>query len=250
MDEARLARSIEGHVGRSLANALVGEFAKIRRDYATKTLERASTGKFVEIFVQCLQQIASGAHDPKPNVEDYLLKRVENEAALPEGLRVCAARAARSMYTLRNKRSIAHSNEIDPNTVDLALAHQSAAWILAELIRNAAGVSMEEAGALITLLQVPVGSLVEEIDGMRLVHADVSIRDELLILMHSAYPERIALADFYRSMRARSEGAIRNQLVTLRTDKLIVGDTKIGFRLTQAGHHAATEIVRRLAAAA
>ena len=51
------------------------------------------------------------------------------------------------MYTLRNKRNIAHANEVDPNTVDLSLGHQSAGWILAELIRNAAGITMEEAGA-------------------------------------------------------------------------------------------------------
>jgi hypothetical protein len=190
--------------------------------------------------------MAAGAHDAKPNVDDYLLKRVESENALPEGLRVCAPRVARSMYTLRNKRNIAHANEVDPNTVDLALAHQSAAWILAELIRNAAGITMEEAGAAIALLQVPVGTLVEEIDGMRLVHAEVSIREELLILLHSAYPDRIALADLMRSMRARSAGGIKNQLAALRTDKIIVGDAKPGYRLTQAGHAAATAISKTL----
>jgi hypothetical protein len=250
MDEARLVRSVEGLVGRGLAESLVGQFVKIRQDYATKTLERASPGKFVEIFVQGLQQMATGAYEPKPNVDDYLLKRVESENALAEGLRVCAARIARSMYTLRNKRNIAHNNEIDPNTVDLAFAHQAAAWILAELIRNASGITMEEAGALISLVQAPVGSLVEEIDGMRLVHADVSVREEILILMHSVYPNRVALQDLFRSMRARSAGTVRNQLASLRTSKLIVGDAKTGYRLTQAGHAAATEVIRRLPAAA
>lgn len=63
------------------------------------------------------------------------------------------------MYTLRNKRNIAHKNEVDPNTVDLAFAHQATAWILAELIRTASNIAMEEAGALISLVQAPVGSL-------------------------------------------------------------------------------------------
>jgi hypothetical protein len=249
MDEARLVRSIERLVGHDLAASLVSQFVKIRQDYATKTLERAAPGKFVEVFVKCLQQMATGAYESKPDVDDHLLKRVESENALPEGLRVVAPRVARSMYTLRNKRSIAHANEVDPNTVDLALAHQSAVWILAELIRNADSITMEEAGAAIDLLQVPVGTLVEEIDGTRLVHAEVSIREELLILMHSAYPNQIALADFMRSMRARSAGGIKNQLAALRTDKLIVGDAKPGYRLTQAGHASAAAIVRRLAAA-
>jgi hypothetical protein len=250
MNEARLAGSIEGLVGRSLAKLLVGQFIKVRQDYATKTLERASPGKFVEIFVQCLQQMATGAYEPKPNVDDYLLNRVERENALPEGLRVCAARIARSMYTLRNKRNIAHNNKVDPNTVDLAYAHQAAAWILAELIRNASGITMEEAGAVISLVQAPVGSLVEEIDGVWLVHADVTVSEEILILMHSIYPNRVALQDLLRSMRARSAAGVRNQLASLRTNKLIVGDAKTGYRLTQAGHAAATEVIRRLPAAA
>jgi hypothetical protein len=194
--------------------------------------------------------MTTGAHDEKPNVDDYLARRAENEAALPEGLRFCAARIARSMYTLRNKRNIVHANAVDPNMADLVYLHQSAAWILAEFIRNAAGITMEEAGAAIALLQVPVESLVEEIDGMRLVHADVSIRDELLILMHSAYPNRIALPDVLRSMNARNAGSIKNQLGALRTEKLVVGDAKAGYRLTQAGHAAAANITRRLLALA
>ena len=132
MDEARLVGLIETLVGHDLAAALVGEFVKLRQDYATKTFERASPGKFVEKFVQCLQQMANGSYDAKPDVDDFLTKRVEN-TALADDLRICAARMARSMYALRNKRNIAHANAIDPNTADLAYLHQSAAWILAEI---------------------------------------------------------------------------------------------------------------------
>jgi hypothetical protein len=183
MDEARLALSLAGLLDQSLAQALAADFVKIRQDYATKTLERASPGKFVETFVQCLQWIATGTYEVKADVDAYL-KKVENEMPLPEGLRLCAPRIARSIYTLRNKRNIAHKNEIDPNTADLAYIHQGAAWIMAELIRSASGVTMEEAGALIELVQMPVGALVEEIDGTRLVHADLSIPGEILILLH------------------------------------------------------------------
>jgi hypothetical protein len=162
--------------GASRSRSLAANFLKIRSDYATKTLERAAPGKFVEIFVQCLQQIVTGSYDEKPDVDVYLSKRVESETLLPEGLPICAARVARSIYTLRNKRNIAHKNAVDPNTVDLAFIHQAAAWVMAELVRNASGVTMQEAGAFIELVQAPVGTLVEEIEGIRLVHADVGAR--------------------------------------------------------------------------
>ena len=51
-------------------------------------------------------------------------------------------------------------------------------------------------------------------------------------------------------MSARSAGGVRNQLATFRNKKLIVGDAKTGYSLTQAGHRAATEVIRGLPTAA
>jgi hypothetical protein len=246
MDEARLVQALSALLGERLAAELSSDFVKIRQDYATKTLERASPGKFVETFVQCLQQIATGSYDAKPNVDWYLNTKAENEAPLPEGLRICGSRIARSIYTLRNKRNIAHKNEVDPNTFDLAFVHQGAAWIMAELIRTASGVTMQEAGALIELVQTPVGTLVEEIEGTRLVHADVSVRGEVLILLHSHYPEPVKVGDILQSMKARSPGSVRNRRRELSTEKLLYGDSKTGFRLTRAGYAAAMREMRCL----
>jgi len=250
MDEVRLVKTLSAVLDPALAAELTADFTKLRRDAATATLERASPGKFVETFVQCLQFMATGKFETKPSVDDYLSKKVENETVLPEGLRVCAARLARTIYTLRNKRNIAHKNPIDPNTFDLALAHEAAAWIMAELLRNATGVQMQEAGSLIAQLQVPVGTLVEEIDGLRLIHADTSIRGEILILLHSHYPERVAVADILKTMSARSSGSTKNRLGELRTEKLLHGDGKIGYRLTQVGHAAAVAEIAKLMKAA
>ena len=247
MDEARLTAALTGFLGSTLASDLVADLIKIRRDCATRTLERAAPGKFVETFVQCLQYIHTGTYDPKPNVDDYLDKKVEN-TSLPDGLRICAARVARSMYTFRNKRNIAHKNDVDTNTHDLAFTHQAAAWITAELLRNATGVSMQEAGALIELVQTPVGTLVEEIDGTKLVHADVTVREEILILLHSHYPDAVPVADVLRSLSRRSDNTVRKRLRELHAAKLAHGDAKLGYRLTQPGYAAAIEVIRRISA--
>jgi hypothetical protein len=249
MKRRRLEGALATTIPADLAVELVSDFLQIRQDYATKTLGRAAPGKFVETLVQCLQHMARGAHEQNPKVDNFLDKQVESETALPDGLRVCAARVARSIYTLRNKRNIAHKNGVDPNTFDLAFIHQAAAWIMAELIRNATGITMQEAGTLIELVQAPVGTLVEEIDGTRLVHANVSIRGELLILLHSHHPERVAVADILASMKARSAGSVRNDLTKLRYEKLVHGDGKTGYRLTRTGHDAAVEEIGRSQAA-
>lgn len=235
MNKARLTKALTNLVGARLASDLAGHFVLIRQDYATKTLGRASPGKFVETFVQCLQQISRGNFDAKPNVDSYLNTKVENDSALPDGLQFSAARIARAIYTLRNKRNIAHNGEIDPNSYDLAFIHQSATWIMAELVRNAVDITMEEAGSIIELLQVPVGSLVEEIDDVRLVHAKVSTRVELIILLHSFYPDKVSLTKIKASLSTRSSSSVRGRLSGLKGDKLIFGDSVQGYRLTTAG---------------
>jgi hypothetical protein len=60
---------------------------------------------------------------------------------------------------------------------------------------------------------------------------------------------RAALADILKSMSGRSAGAVQNQLRKLRAEKLLHGDAKLGFRLTQPGHAAAVQEVRRVNAA-
>jgi hypothetical protein len=247
VDEGRLAAALSGIVDKTLAGELASDFVKIRQDYATKTLERASPGKFVETFVQCLQYIGERTYEAKPSVDAYLSNKVE-QSNLPEGLRICAARIARSIYTLRNKRNIAHKNEVDPNSFDLAYVHGGAAWIMAELIRNASGITMQEAGNLIELIQAPVGTLVEDIDGVRLVHADTGVRTELLILLHSHYPDVVPTKDILASLSRRSAGTVKNRLRDLYAEKLAHGSAKAGYRLTVAGHRAAAAEIERVLA--
>jgi hypothetical protein len=250
MDEVRLAQALTPLIGADLAGHLASNFVNIRRDLATRTLERSSPGKFVETFVQCLQHIATGQHDVKPDVDGFLTQKVEKLTQLPEGLRICGARIARSVYALRNKRSIAHKNEIDPNTIDLAFVNQGAAWIMAELFRMASGLTMQQAGELIDLVQSPVGTLVEEIDGTRLVHADLTIEGEILVLLHSQYPQRVALKSIEDSLKARSSKSVRNRLGDMKLHKLIHGDAASGYRLTTAGHAGALKEIKELSSQA
>ena len=64
MDENRLSAALTPLMGMALAADLVRQFVTIRRDLSTRTLERATPGKFVEILVQAMQQMATGAFDP------------------------------------------------------------------------------------------------------------------------------------------------------------------------------------------
>lgn len=240
-----LRKALESVLPHELAQDLVAAFEEIRRDVATNTLGRSAPGKFVETVVQALQQLEAGRWEKKPNVDDYL-RGLENRArSLDDGLRICAARIARSMYSLRNKRNIAHKGEVDPNTYDLRFLLGGAQWILAELVRHCTGLSMEQAGRLVDQVQAPVGLLVEVHGNRRLVLAVSTTREEILILLHSTYPDAMALAALTESMDRRQADTVRKAVKRLWEEKVIEGEPRAGYRLTQKGYGQAIAVVKR-----
>jgi len=229
---------------RGLATSLVDEFLQIRVDVVTGTLGRASPGKFVENLVRALQHLDLGTYEPKPSVDDYLSKLESRTTRLDDGLRVCAARIGRAMYTLRNKRSIAHSGDIDPNSYDLAFLLQGAQWILAELVRVIGGSSMAQAGELVAAINAPVGGLVDDFGGQRVVVASLSAPDELLVLLHYSHPAVVLLSELKTAMRRRAGSTIRGAIAKLWRAKLIEGDAEEGYRLTSRGYDRAISIIK------
>jgi len=212
VDKKRLIVALSTILPHELAADLVEDFMIVRQDFSTKTLGRSSPGKFAETVVQCFQYIARKSYDKKPDVDAYLNVTIENEQKLPDDLRICAGRITRAIYTLRNRRNIAHKGVVDPNSYDLAFLHHAVSWVLAEFLRQATGVKMEEAGALIAQIHAPIDEIVEDIDGVKLVHGDVTIEEEVLLRLRSEYPDYISLPAIKISLVGRHPKTLGNTL--------------------------------------
>lgn len=247
MDRSRLEAALGTQMPTSLADDLVEAFLTIRQDYSTRTFGRAAPGKFVETVVQILQHRTTGSFDSHPKVEDYLKNRVEQQAGLDDGLRICGARLARATYALRSKRNIAHKQAVDPNSYDLHLIHSAAQWMMAELLRLTNGISMEESGTLIEMVHAPLGPVVEEIDGRRIVHGNFSTPQEILVLLRSHFPDHVLTRDILESLDRRKPSSIRARITELYKAKLVQGDSKKGYRLTSPGFNKATELAAKAA---
>ena len=211
----------------------------MRQDVATGTLERAAPGKFVEALVQVLEFLEAGTYSAKPDVDRFLRSLESRPSTLDDGLRVCAARLGRAMYSLRSKRNIAHLAAIDPNEYDQRLLMHAAQWIVAELVRNTMSTTMDEAGALIEQLLVPVGGLVEDFGDKSVVIADMTIKRELRVLLHAQHPDGIAVDDLLLSMKRRRAGSVRRELRSLWRAKEVEEVAPETYRLTRLGFAAA-----------
>jgi len=222
VDKQALVGALEQAIPPELAEDLASEFISIRQDVATRTLGRATPGKFVESVVQALQALEQGGqYDKQPDVDRYLRGLESRSSTLPDGLRICAARFGRAMYSLRSKRSIVHKGAIDPSEYDLRLLYASAQWIIAELIALTDGISAADAGRLVEQVPVPVDGLVEVVQGRKLVQGNVTVREEVLILLMSSYPDLIPRADVTTAMDRRSPSSVSNALGALWKDKLL-----------------------------
>jgi hypothetical protein len=243
VDRTKLVAALSKSIPQQLAKDLVDDFLQLRQDVATATLGRSAGGKIIETTVQILEQLESGKYSAKPDIDKYLLQ-VESKTGLDEGLRICAARLARSMYAIRSKRNILHKGNIDPNDYDQRLTLHAAEWLIAELLRLTQGLTMQEAGELIEMVNAPVGALVEDFPTRRLVLPELNIEEELLVLLHSHYPACVPEADIMSSLNRRNKGSVTNALRAMWRRKLAEGSKKEGYRLTQPGFNAALGIIR------
>jgi hypothetical protein len=228
-----------------LATDLANEFLTIRADLSTSTLGRAAPGKFVETVVQVLQFLSEGKHERRPDVESFFRRLESGAVNLDEALRICVGRVARAMYSIRSKRGIAHKGEIDPNLYDLALIHAGAQWILSELVRLVIGGSVVAAGTLVANIQLPVSGIVDDFGGRRLVLADLTIREEMLVLLHSHYPEPVLRTNIPRSMARRNARSVERELRAAWKLKLVELSDDSTAQLTSRGFAAARAVIER-----
>jgi hypothetical protein len=147
------------------------------------------------------------------------------------------------MYSLRNKRSIAHKGAVDPNIYDLRFLFHAAQWVLAEMVRVCAGTTMTEAGTLIDKIQAPLSLTIEDVGSERLVLLDLTTREEILVLLHSFYPVEVSAATIATSLKRRKPDTVRKATRALWDSKLIGGATGGPYKLTQTGRREASGIL-------
>jgi len=245
MDQAGLRSALATTVPPQLAKDIVAQFVEMRRDVATGTLGGGSPGKFVETVVQILQALENaGKYEKQPKVDSYLKAIESRSSSLPDGLRICASRLVRGMYALRSKRNIVHKAEIDPAIYDLRLLYAGAQWVLAELLALASGLKGDDAARLVAEVQLPAGGLVEAIDGRKIVHADMTVTDEALVLMMASYPEPMTVAELARSMDRRNPRSVRATVSNLWKRKLVHRTQDKRVVLTESGLRAAVNAAK------
>ena len=242
MTPAEISAALNKSLPESLSDELVEHFVSIRTDIRTGTVGGSAPGKFVETVVQVLQFMDSGSYETSPKVDQYLKNLESRPSTLSDDLRITLARVSRAMYTLRNKRSIAHKNEIDPNLYDLKILYGSAQWVLSEFVRNSFGVDVAVAGKLVEFIQTPVDRIVEDFGDKRVALLSGTALEEFLILLLHYHPDPVRTSQVHKDMDRRKSPAVSTAIKKAYDGRLIEGSRKSGYVLTAWGFQAATDV--------
>ena len=246
MGYVKLKNILKTSLPEELADDLVRLFLEIRYAYAMNDIGRAAPGKFVERFTQILQQFEQNSYDDKPNVEQFLRNLESRSSKLDDGLRLCAGRICRSLYTLRSKRNIVHVTNFDTSIYDLKYIYASARWLLAELVRIVTGSSMDMAGDIINEINLPIGGYIEDFGDKTLITAKLSTRKELLLILQSKYPNKVTKQYLVNSLDRKNLKTVSKMLNVLWKEKLIEKFMDDSYKLTSMGLSEAVESIRKL----
>ena len=85
--------------------------------------------------------------------------------------------------------------------------------------------------------------MVEDFGNRRVVLARLTISEEILVLLHSIYPDRLTLREVQSALDRWNAGSVKNSCRTLWKDKLIEGTSRDGYMLTRTGHRRVIEVV-------
>ncbi len=247
----RILKKLE--VPDELAYDLVKYFLQITNELREGDLEKSSAGKFVETVVQILQAL-----DPKKVSYDRSVKNVDVELNktytsrtvknIPSESLIPITRVARAIYCLRNKRSIVHKNEIDPNIYDLEFIYHASQWIMTEFVRLATDLPLEEAKLIIEDIQQPVYPFIQNIMGRPLVlDGSLTVEEEILLVL---YIERSRSPTSRRyigkALDRRSPSAVTKALQKLWKKRMVEGNGKEGYILTKLGLDEARKVIKKI----
>ena len=216
----RLPADLSGRL-ESLYNELKTNFA--HRRFKPAELDAA---QFCEVVFRTLEWETNGNGNYTPIGESIrnfgqAVYRFEGKSGFDDSIRFHIPNALKTIYTIRNKRGVAHiAKEVDPNLMDATLVVTCADWIMAELVRLFHNLPIEKAQRLV---EDPVTKRISTIwrvgdtDRRRVLNPpdrNLSAKDKVLLLLHDAHPKPMTADDLLSYTEYKNISRFRTKVLS------------------------------------
>lgn len=221
IDKVTVIGVLAKNIPSDILNVLLTEFSHIRQQFFLKKYQPSELNgaRFGECVLRLLEYLDTGAYTPfgtQLSSSDGIIKKIENNTALPNTFRFFIPRLVRVILDVRNKRDVAHvGGEVSPNYSDSLLVVHATDWILTELVRHYHTCTIDEASQIVKVINEPRIPIVADVDGfLRIQNTKLSIQDRVLVILFYKRPQKVLDADISKWCRYQNISRFRKDILT------------------------------------
>lgn len=221
IEKFKVVNSISPPLPGHLVESMIEEYQDIKQKYLLGYLgpSELNAGRFCECVLRIIEDLDQGSYTPMGDDLDTrkVIRRVENNTNLPDGVRLYIPRLCRVLLDVRNSRDVAHvEEEVSPNLSDSLLVSQGADWILTELIRNyyPSSISVDEAQSIVDSINETEVPVVQDVGGfLRVLNPDMPYKEQVLAILHHQHPSPVSDQDLIDYTGYKNSTRMKNNLL-------------------------------------
>jgi len=215
--------------GNSFAKELLFEFEKSKSTYwlgdITKGLLHAA--RFSEICIACLKKVS----EPSINIDLNKIKfgkfyndlqKIPKPSAKEEILYSVIPQVLKAIFTIRNKKRVAHIKMTNADSIDLEFVITSCNWVMSQLIIIFLFLSLEDTINLTnSIMERKIPTIEKFEDGeIMILKKDLKFKEELLLVLYQ-FPKRMTRQELNIILKPKKSSYISTYLTGLYEEKLI-----------------------------
>jgi len=232
---------IKEGIDKTIVDKLIDEYRVVKREHLLGDDEKVilHSAKVSDLTLALIKNSVSGTTVDVNNIHfNQFLEEIRKYPKLSAEdviLTLAIPRVAKSIYTIRSKKDVAHVKTVDPSFIDSSYCVSACDWILSELVLLFFKDDPNEASELInSILEKKVPTIEEFEDGSILVlRQDLIKTQEIMLVLYHFYPKRLTRTDLSKNVGS-SLPYVTVRLHGLETQKY-VHRTKAGYKLTRLG---------------
>ena len=216
-------------IDKTIVERLIEEYKEINKQNLVGDVEKAvlHSGKFSELALALVKSCFTNTPiDLNKIYFGSLLKEISTYSrANPQEdiLALAIPKVAESIYTIRNKKDVAHVKTLDPDVFDISYCVSACSWILAQLISIFYTKDINEANRIIISVSEKKIPLIEEFEDKTILvlRKDMPLTHEILTVLYHYYPARLSDVQLSGILRYYNLSYLRGRLTRLASERLV-----------------------------
>ncbi len=230
------------------------EYEEIKLSFIIEDISKIGlhSGRFCELISSLICNVELNQIDNLNKIDfnkniDNLINSQKHKAS-EEITRLMIPRILRSIYTIRNKKKIAHIKDFNPQKIDMKFINTAVDWILSHILLIYCDVQNNEVINFLEAISYEDFKNVERFeDGEVLfVGKNITLSQKILFVLLDKYNQgRIQRNEMFKILKPKNRSYISTYVNNLKQQKF-VHENQNGLKLTKWGIEKARSITRNL----